>query len=160
MVGHDDNDPLFLQAKEAQTSVLEPFLGKSAYASHGQRVVEGQRLMQSASDIMLGWVRSHGDRRRRTGLLRPADVGRQGIGGHRGDEARDADRVRPPVWLDAGPRARTLRDPVAIASYLGSGDRFDRALATFAEAYADQNERDYAALQRAVDDGRVAMQSD
>ena len=58
MVGHDDNDPLFLQAKEAQTSVLEPFLGKSAHASHGQRVVEGQRLMQSASDIMLGWVRT------------------------------------------------------------------------------------------------------
>ena len=60
MLGNDDDDPLFLQAKEAEASVLEPFLGKSRYANHGQRVVEGQRLMQSASDIMLGWIRTNG----------------------------------------------------------------------------------------------------
>ena len=109
MVGNDDNDPLFLQAKEAQTSVLEPFLGKSSHPSHGQRVVEGQRLMQSASDIMLGWVRLTGVDGVRAGLLCPATVGRQGFGGHRGDEACHADRLRPPVRLDAGTSARTLR---------------------------------------------------
>ena len=71
LLGRDDQDPLFLQAKEAQASVLEPYVGASTYANHGQRVVAGQRLMQAASDIFLGWQRSRRDRRRRARLLRP-----------------------------------------------------------------------------------------
>ena len=109
MLGNDDGDPLFLQAKEAQASVLEPFLGKSKHANHGQRVVEGQRLMQSASDVLLGWVAHRRHRRCRPRLLRPPAVGRQGIGGHRGHEARRAGRLRPAVRLDAGARPRPLR---------------------------------------------------
>ena len=86
MLGRDENDPLFLQLKEAEASVLEPFLGKSAFAKHGQRVVEGQRLTQAASDIMLGWIRIDGLRRREPGLLRAPALGRQGIGAGRDDE--------------------------------------------------------------------------
>ena len=84
LLGRDDDDPLFLQVKEAQASVLEPFLGKSEFANHGQRVVEGQRLMQAASDIMLGWIRVDRRRRRRARLLRPPAVGREGLGDRRG----------------------------------------------------------------------------
>ena len=109
LVGNDDQDPLFLQAKEAQASVLEPFLGKSAYTSHGQRVVEGQRLMQSASDVMLGWVRANGfDGVERDFYVRQLWDGK----GSAIVEAMDPtshDRLRPAVWLDAGPGARTLR---------------------------------------------------
>ena len=159
MVGHDDNDPLFLQAKEAQTSVLEPFLGKSAHASHGQRVVEGQRLMQSASDIMLGWVRTTGiDGVERDFYIRQMWDGKGSAVIEAMKPATLTAYARLCGWTLARAHARS-GDPVAIAGYLGSGDRFDRALATFAEAYADQNERDYAALQRAVDDGRVAAEA-
>ena len=87
MLGNDDSDPLFLQAKEAQASVLEPFLGKSKYANHGQRVVEGQRLMQSASDVMLGWIRSNGIDGVLPRLLHPPTLGRQGISDRRGHGA-------------------------------------------------------------------------
>ena len=75
MLGRDDDDPLFLQLKEAQASVLEPFLGESEFANHGQRVVEGQRLMQAASDIMLGWVRTPRPRRRRAATSTSASSG-------------------------------------------------------------------------------------
>ena len=85
LLGRDDDDPLFLQVKEAEASVLEPFLGKSAFANHGQRVVEGQRLMQAASDIMLGWIRTDGARRRRARLLHPPALGREGLGARRAD---------------------------------------------------------------------------
>ena len=83
MLGRDDDDPLFLQLKEAQASVLEPFLGKSAFANHGQRVVEGQRLMQAASDIMLGWIRITALDGVEPRLLRPPALGRQGLGARR-----------------------------------------------------------------------------
>ena len=109
MTGNGADDPLFLQLKEAQSSVLEPFLGKSKYASHGQRVVEGQRLMQSASDILLGWIRADGPGRGSSGLLRPAAVGRQGIGADRGDEARSHAGLCGSVWMDAGTCARAFR---------------------------------------------------
>jgi uncharacterized protein (DUF2252 family) len=159
MLGRDDTDSLFLQLKEAQASVLEPFLGKSAFAKHGERVVEGQRLTQAASDIMLGWVKG---------------AGLDGV---------DRDFYVRQLWDGKGsalvelmdPRAMTVYahvcghtlakaharsgDPVAIGSYLGSGDSFDRALASFAEVYADQNERDYTALQEAVASGRVAAET-
>ena len=83
MLGRDDDDPLFLQFKEAQASVLEPFLGESEFANHGQRVVEGQRLMQAASDIMLGWIKARRRRRRHARLLHPPAVGREGVGARR-----------------------------------------------------------------------------
>ena len=160
MLGRDENDPLFLQLKEAQASVLEPFLGKSAFARQGQRVVEGQRLMQAASDIMLGWIRVTAF----DGVSRDFYV-RQ-LWDAKGSALVEA--MDPPALTLYGEICgRTLAkaharsgDAVAIASYLGQGDSFDRALASFAETYADQNERDYRALQDAVDSGFVAAQSD
>jgi len=150
MLGRDDQDPLFLQAKEAQSSVLEPFVGKSRYANHGQRVVEGQRLMQAASDIFLGWNRLAGI----DGVVRDFYI-RQ-LRDWKGSWAPEA--MVPQVmnlygqmcaWTLARAHARS-GDRIAIASYVGGSDVFDRAIATFAEAYADQNERDYAALKSAV----------
>ncbi len=140
--------------------MLERFLGKSRYANHGQRVVEGQRLMQSASDVLLGWVRSDGP----DGVTRDYYVRQLWDGkGSAVIEARQpsamAGYARLCGWTLARAHARS-GDAVAIASYLGSGDRFDLAWHGFAEAYADQNERDYAALQSAVASGRVEAQSD
>ncbi|SDK27172.1 Uncharacterized conserved protein, DUF2252 family [Nocardioides sp. YR527] len=158
LIGNDDQDPLFLQAKEATASVLEPFLGKSAYTSHGQRVVEGQRLMQSASDVMLGWVRASGfDGVERDFFVRQLWDGKGSAIVEAMNPTAMTGYARMCGWTLARAHARS-GDPVAIASYLGSGDRFDRAVSAFAEAYADQNERDYAALRRAVDDGRVVAQ--
>ena len=144
-----------MQAKEAQASVLEPFLGKSEYANHGQRVVEGQRLMQSASDIMLGWLHTTGlDGQERDFYLRQLW------------DAKGSAEIEVMVpsgmseyaglcgWTLAKAHARS-GDAIAIGSYLGSGDTFDKAIAEFAERYADQNESDYAALKAAVDSGRV-----
>jgi uncharacterized protein (DUF2252 family) len=155
MLGNEDGDPLFLQAKEAQASVLEPFLGKSKHPNHGQRVVEGQRLMQSASDILLGWVRTDGV----DGVARDYYVRQLWDG--KGSAVIEA--MKPSAmtayaglcgWTLARAHARS-GDAVAIASYLGTNDRFDQAIATFAESYADQNERDHAALKKAVDSGAV-----
>ena len=121
MLGRDDGDPLFLQFKEAEASVLEPFLGKSEYANHGQRVVEGQRLTQAASDIMLGWIRAEGDRQGQARLLRAPAVGREGIGADRADGAR---RCSPATRGSAAPSSPVpMRDRatrIAIASYLGT----------------------------------------
>ena len=158
MLGRDEDDPLFLQFKEAQASVLEPFLGKSEFVEHGQRVVEGQRMMQTASDIMLGWERIVTiDEQRRDfyirqlwdakgsaeiELMNPSDLAAYGV---------------ICGWTLAKAHARS-GDRIAIAAYLGQGDSFDGAVASFAETYADQNERDYQALREAADGGRVAVQ--
>jgi uncharacterized protein (DUF2252 family) len=158
MLGRDGEDPLFLQCKEARPSVLEPFLGESRYENHGQRVVEGQRLMQASSDILLGWLRTTGiDGETRDFYVRQlwdwkssADIG----------------AMAPPGmtiygqmcgWTLARAHARS-GDCIAIASYLGRGESFDRAIACFAELYADQNERDHGALLEAVASGRVAAE--
>jgi len=156
LLGRDNDDPLFMQAKEAQASVLEPFLGKSKYANHGQRIVEGQRLTQAASDILLGWL--HTDE----GIDgEPRDFYIRQLWDAKGSAA--VEFMQPSGleayaqicgWSLAKAHARS-GDAIAIGSYLGSGDVFDRALARFAETYADQNERDYAALEAAVDSGRV-----
>jgi uncharacterized protein (DUF2252 family) len=143
MLGRDGEDPLFLQFKEAQPSVLEPFLGSSSYSNHGQRVVEGQRFMQAASDIMLGWTKSNG----LDGIERHFYV-RQ-LWDRKGSAVIEQMTPRS-MTAYAHLCGRTLAkgharsgDPVAIAGYLGRADAFDRAIATFAEAYADQNEADY-----------------
>jgi uncharacterized protein (DUF2252 family) len=156
MEGRDANDPLFLQAKEAEASVLEPFLGKSAFGNHGKRVVEGQRLMQAASDLMLGWVRVEGiDGVQRDFYVRQLwDMKGSAIVETMGPEMMTA-YAQLCGWTLAKAHARS-GDPVAIAGYLGSGTTFDRALAAFAETYADQNERDFAAFRDAVDSGRLS----
>lgn len=154
--GRDDDDPLLLQAKEAEASVLERFLPRSEYAQHGERVVRGQRLMQAASDIFLGWQQVTGfDGVVRDFYLRQLHDWKGGV---------DVEVMVPEgATLYAGACGETLAraharsgDRVAIAAYLGSSDRMDRALAEFAVAYADQNERDYAAFTAAVASGRLA----
>ena len=158
MLGRDENDPLFLQLKEAQASVLEPFLGKSAFAKHGQRVVEGQRLTQAASDIMLGWVQGTAlDGVNRDFYVRQLWDGK----GSAMVELMSPQAMNFYAKLCGHTLAKAHArsgDATAIASYLGAGDSFDRALASFAEVYADQNERDYNALQEAVASGRVAAE--
>ena len=155
LLGRDGEDPLLLQAKEAEASVLEPVLGRSAFSSHGQRVVEGQRLMQSAGDILLGWIRVEAP----DGVKRDFYI-RQ-LWDAKGSALVEAMDPRT-MTIYAEVCGRTLAhaharsgDAVAIASYLGAGDAFDRALAAFAETYADQNERDYDALAGAAASGRV-----
>jgi uncharacterized protein (DUF2252 family) len=159
MLGRDDQDPLFLQFKEAEPSVLEPFLGKSAYAQQGQRVVEGQRMMQAAPDVMLGWerivaidgetkdfyIRQLWDAKGSADieLMSPDGLGAYGV---------------MCGWTLARAHARS-GDAIATAAYLGAGDSFDRAMASFAESYADQNERDYQVLQEAARTGRVAVET-
>jgi uncharacterized protein (DUF2252 family) len=155
MTGVDDGDPLFLQAKEAEASVLEPYAGASRFANHGQRVVEGQRLMQAASDIFLGWCPAVGiDGRERDFYVRQL-----------WDWKRSADVERlTPSGLEVYARmcgqalARAHArsgDRFAIAAYLGAGDSFERAIAAFSEAYAEQNLRDHEALLAAIESGRL-----
>jgi uncharacterized protein (DUF2252 family) len=155
LVGRDDNDPLFLQFKEAQVSVLEPFLGKSQYAQHGQRVVEGQRMMQAAPDIMLGWERIVAiDGEKKDFYIRQLWDAKGSAEVELMDEAALAAYGRICGWTLARAHARS-GDRIAIAAYLGGGASFDRAMATFAETYADQNDRDYRALQEAAASGRI-----
>ncbi|MFF7364328.1 DUF2252 family protein [Streptomyces sp. NPDC008125] len=155
LLGRDDDDPLFLQAKEADTSVLADHVGTSRYRNQGERVVAGQRLMQATSDIFLGWERAEGfDGRRRDFYIR---------------QLRDWKGIAEPERMV--PEGMTLfgevcgatlaraharsGDRIAIAGYLGRSDSFDRALGEFAEAYADRNERDHEALVAAVRAGRL-----
>ena len=154
LLGRDDDDPLFLQAKEAQASVLEPFLGKSEFANQGQRVVEGQRLMQAASDIMLGWLRTRA-RRGRARLLRPPAVGLQGLGARRGDGRRRHDGLRGAVRVDARPRARPFGRRRRDRELPRHERRLRPGARAFAEAYADQNERDYEAVKGPPSSGRI-----
>ena len=159
LVGRDVGDPLILQAKEAQPSVLERFQSRSEHGNAGQRVVVGQRLMQAASDIFLGWHRTTGiDGKRRDFYVRQL---RDGKGSFDTSQMVPAGLVaygRFCGWTLARAHARS-GDRIAIAAYLGSSDVFDRALVEFAEAYADQNERDHDALLRAVKDGRVQAET-
>ena len=152
-LGRDESDPLFLQFKEAQASVLEPYLGRSEFDQHGQRVVEGQRMMQAASDIMLGWERVVTiDGQTRDFYIRQLWDAKASAEIELMDAAGLAAYGRVCGWTLARAHARS-GDRIAIAAYLGSGGSFDRAMASFAEAYADQNERDYTALRDAVVSG-------
>jgi uncharacterized protein (DUF2252 family) len=159
LLGRDGSDPLFLQVKEAERSVLEDFAGVSEYANHGQRVVAGQRLMQAASDIFLGWQRDRDDpdgqphdfyvRQLRDWKFSSdiATMTPDGMGAY-GELCG---------WTLARAHARS-GDRIAIAAYLGRSAAFDQAIAVFADAYADQNERDHQALAAAVASGRVTAQ--
>ena len=159
MMGVDERDPLILQAKEAQASVLERFAGRSAYEHHGRRVVVGQRLMQTASDIFLGWQRvkdidGH-----------PRDYYVRQLHDWKGSAHVDSLRVPGAIHYARMCGATLARaharsgDWIAIAAYLGGSDRIERAIADFSSAYADQNERDYEDLVRAVRNGRISART-
>jgi Uncharacterized protein conserved in bacteria (DUF2252) len=154
----DQGVPLFLQVKEAEASVIEEFTARSEFANHGQRVVAGQRLMQAASDIFLGWDRFAwlGDEcdyyiRQLRDWKGSADI--EGM-----TSAGMELWGRMCGWTLARAHARS-GDRFAIAAYLGKSDAFDRAIAKFAVAYADQNERDYQALKEAIASGRLAAET-
>ena len=158
MVGQDEDDPLVLQIKEAEASVMERYVGASAYRNHGRRVVEGQRLAQATGDPLLGW----------TSVVGPDDVERHFYLRQLWDwkvsaaiETMSTDTLglygRMCGWTLARSHARS-GDRHAIAAYLGSGDRFDRALARFAEVYADQSDRDHKLLLDAIAKGRIAAE--
>jgi len=155
LLGRERSDPLFLQVKEAGPSVLEPFAGASRYEHHGDRVVVGQRLMQAAGDILLGWLDAEGlDGVERHFYVRQLWDGKGSAEIESMSPAAMEEYARLCGWTLARAHARS-GDRVAIASYLGGGQTFDRAMADFAEAYADQNEADYQALLRAEEEGRV-----
>ena len=149
--GRDDDDPLFLQVKEAQASVLESYLPKSTYRNHGHRVVAGQRLMQAASDIFLGWLRGPGGRDFYWRQLRDM---KGSVKVERLSPGELAEYAGICGWALARAHARS-GDRVQIDAYLGKSERFDGAIADFAKAYADQIERDHAALCAAVKSGKV-----
>jgi uncharacterized protein (DUF2252 family) len=160
LLGRDGNDPLFLQIKEAQASVLEEFLGPSEFKNHGQRVVTGQRLMQATSDIFLGWLR----------VESPLDGQTRDFYGRQLKDwkgSAEIDQMLPQAmsvygklcgWTLARAHART-GDCVAIASYLGNGPSFDRAILEFSIAYVAQNEHDYRQLVDAVGSGRITAEA-
>jgi uncharacterized protein (DUF2252 family) len=160
LLGRDDNDPLLLQVKEAQESVMERYLGYSGYANAAERVVHGQRLMQSSSDILLGWLHCVGpddhvcdyyirQLRDWKGSVTPESMTPQLLA----DYGRSCGHALARAHARAG-------DRIAIAGYLGSGDAADIAFTRFAETYAQQNESDYAALREAVTSGRVIAKPD
>jgi len=160
MLGRDGQDPLFLQMKEAEASVLEEFLGPSQFSNHGERVVVGQRLMQAVSDIFLGWLHV------KSGLDdKPRDFYVRQLKDWKG--SAEIEQMIPKGmaaygklcgWTLARAHARS-GDRIAIAAYLGNSDSFDRAIVEFSKAYADQNELDYQALTKAVNSGRVKAQT-
>jgi uncharacterized protein (DUF2252 family) len=160
LLGRDGDDPLFLQVKEASHSVLEFALGKSRFRNQGQRVVEGQRLLQGATDIFLGWMRAPrtGDAPARDYYVRQLWDWKTSVKLDSVTSDGLAEYATTCGWTLAHAHARS-GDRIAVAAYLGKGDAFDRALATFANAYADQNERDHGALEQAVRSGRIAAET-
>ena len=151
--GRDENDPLFLQVKEATASVLEDHLPKSRYKQHGARVVQGQRMMQAASDIYLGWTK--GEQENRYLYWRQLRDMKGSAAVESMTPATLGFYARQCAWTLARAHARS-GDPIAITAYLGKGDAFDKAIVDFSERYADQNERDYEVFIEAVRTGRLA----
>jgi uncharacterized protein (DUF2252 family) len=160
LLGRDGQDPLFLQMKEAQASVMEEFLGPSEFSNHGERVVVGQRLMQATSDIFLGWLRV------KAGI----DGKARDFYGRQLKDWKGSAEIEQMVprglalygelcgWTLARAHARS-GDRIAIAAYLGKGDTFDRAVLAFSDAYAEQNQRDYERLNAAVASGAIVAES-
>jgi uncharacterized protein (DUF2252 family) len=156
MIGRDEHDPLMLQLKEAKRSVLEPFAGRSGFANKGQRVVEGQRAMQSASDPLLGWYKLRAlDGRVHDFYVRQLWDGKASIDVGHLDAAGLAAYAATCGWTLARAHARTGHR-ISIATYLGDDDAFDDALADFASTYADLNEHDHARLVAAIESGRLS----
>jgi uncharacterized protein (DUF2252 family) len=160
LLGREKNDPLFLQLKEAQASVLEEFAGKSDVHNCGERVVNGQHLMQASSDIFLGWchVESGIDGKERDFYGRQLKDWKGSV---------EVEQMAPQGmkiyaqmcgWTLARAHARS-GDRIAIAAYLGKGTVFDRAIVEFSRAYAEQNERDYRALAKAIESGRITAET-
>jgi uncharacterized protein (DUF2252 family) len=153
----EGNAPLFLQFKEAVGSVLEPFAGKSMYGHHGQRIVMGQRLMQPASDVFLGWTTGPDGRQYYVRQLHDAKITPL-------IEAFNAEMLdayaKACGWVLARAHAKASEVSATISGYLGSSDTFDRAMGKFAAAYADQAERDHEALKAAVRQGKVTATPD
>ena len=159
MLGRDKSDPLFLQIKEAQRSVLEPYAAPSEFEQQGERVVHGQRLMQAAGDVLLGWVRSDGvDGKPRDFYVRQLWDWK---GSARVEEmdARTLTAYAEICGMTLAHGHARGGDRIAIGAYLGKGEVHDRATAEFAEAYADQSERDYEALKSAADSGRIEVET-
>jgi uncharacterized protein (DUF2252 family) len=155
LLGRDGDDPLFLQVKEAGRSVLEAHLSASPYGNGGQRVVSGQRLMQAASGIMLGWMRLAGlDGVERDYYVRQLHDWKGGVEVPQLSADGLARYSELCGWTLARAHARS-GDPVALAAYLGKSDLLDQALTSFAVDYADQTERDHAALVAAIASGRL-----
>jgi uncharacterized protein (DUF2252 family) len=156
LLGRDATDPLFLQVKEAQASVIEPYAGRRRGINQGRRVVEGQQLMQAASDVFLGWIRIEEDidGQRRDYYIRQLWDAKASVRLDTMSSAELADYAAVCGWTLARGHARS-GDPAAIAAAVGRGDGFDREMARFAKAYAAQNEDDHAALVAAVESGRV-----
>jgi len=151
--GNESSDPLFLQVKEAQASVLERHLGPSGYSNHGQRVVSGQRIMQAASDLFLGWTETDS-----IGFyIRQLRDMKLSVNIASLNPQRFIDYCRLCGWTLARAHARS-GDPAQISGYLGRGDSFERAIADFAEKYADQTGQDHAALVAAVQSGRIPVE--
>ncbi len=160
MFGRDQEDPLFLQIKEADASVLEAFLSRSTFSNHGERVVVGQRLMQASSDIFLGWLRIPAgmDGKRRDFYVRQL---RDWKGSAEIEQMVPEGMTaygRLCGWTLARAHARS-GDRIAIAAYLGSGTSFDKAIVEFSQAYSEQNQRDYEALSQAAKSGRIHVQT-
>jgi rubrerythrin len=151
----DSNDPLFLQFKEARASVLEPYVGKSQYNNQGERVVVGQRIMQSASDVFLGWTR---DERGHDYYFRQLRDKKLTIDIEAMSKSDWFEYVELCGWALARAHARS-GDPAQIAGYLGKSDAFDEAIEKFAVGYADQTERDYEALLKAIRAGRIESEA-
>jgi uncharacterized protein (DUF2252 family) len=148
-------DPLFLQFKEALPSVLDPYVGKSRYANHGERVVTGQRMLQSVSDVFLGWTR---DDQGHDYYFRQLNDMKMSIAVEDMSKRNWIEYIELCGWALARAHART-GDPASIAGYLGKNDTFDQAIATFAVAYADQTARDHEALVRAIRAGRLSARA-
>ena len=155
LLGRDEGDPLFLQAKEAEASVLEGFAGKSRFNQEGRRVVEGQRLMQAASDIFLGWLTAEGpDGKTRDFYVRQLWDGKGSAQVELMTPTTMGLYARLCGWTLARAHARS-GNRIAIASYLGKGETFERAMSDFAEVYADQNEADYREFEAAISEGSL-----
>jgi uncharacterized protein (DUF2252 family) len=148
-----NDDPIFLQIKESGPSVLETYLGKSSYANHGQRVVEGQRLMQAASDLFLGWT--HGQAGNHFYVRQLRDMKIKPLVELFGP-ATLLDYAMLCGWTLARAHARS-GDPAMMAGYMGKKSVFDKAVATFSEMYADQAEQDHAAFKDAIRQGRIEV---
>jgi uncharacterized protein (DUF2252 family) len=151
-----DSDPLFLQFKEAFPSVLEPYAGKSKYTNYGERVVTGQRMLQSASDVFLGWTRDDENRcyyfRQLRDMKMKIDISTM-------SQDDFFEYIELCGWALARGHART-GDPAKIGGYLGKSDAFDEAIEKFAVEYADQTERDYASLKKAIRTRKLPARTD